>query len=151
MRATLWSTMESASRCLVPPTTATRCVMGLGGACAPAHHQWVFSLSPSVDVVLVAVGGALCVSCCPVWGWFFQMGNKGAFIRLPYSMEPEFVQFTAVVRGLRAPALHCSTQVLRDGLFTSLCAGAMCWCCLQPHPPVECMRYAAGFSSMFGL
>ena len=33
--------------------------------------------------------------------WFavaaVQMGNKGAFIRLPFSMKPEFVQFSAVV------------------------------------------------------
>jgi hypothetical protein len=30
------------------------------------------------------------------------MGNKGAFVRLPFDMKPEYVQFTAVVRDSAA-------------------------------------------------
>ncbi len=36
-----------------------------------------------------------------------QMGNKGAFIRLPFSMKPEFVQFTSVVRVAPSSLRYC--------------------------------------------
>ena len=77
-------------------------------------------------------------------GHVFQMGNKGAFIRLPFSMVPEFVKFEAVVR----PTV-CVLLTAQCGIHA--CVSLRFPVCPQPHPPVKCMQYAGNMMSMFGL
>jgi hypothetical protein len=66
------------------------------------------------------------------------MGNKGAFVRLPFDMKPEYVQFTAVVRdsGVVGQSSHvsgllaCLLCSISRILLSSACSmlGTSCRC-----------------------
>ena len=63
----------------------------------PATELVIRSHEVKDEGYLVEHGGK-CITVFSAPNYCDQMGNKGAFIRLPYSMKPEFVKFEAVVR-----------------------------------------------------